>query len=47
MRKILPVLAVLVASTPFASEPQAVHVHYDPKDREAGRYQYVPFQVPV
>ena len=46
MRKILPVLAVLVASTPFASEPQAIHVHYDPKDREAGRYQYVPFQVP-
>jgi hypothetical protein len=46
MRPILPALAVLLASTPFASEPQAVRVHYEPKDRETGRYQYVPFEVP-
>ena len=46
MRKILPTLVVLLASTAFASEPQAVRVHYDPKDRETGRYQYVPFEVP-
>ena len=47
MRKILPALAVLLASTPFASEPYAVRVHYAPGDRETGRYQYVPFDVPA
>jgi PHP domain-containing protein len=45
MRKTLSALALLLASTPFAAEPQAVRVHYDPKDRETGRYQYVPFEV--
>jgi hypothetical protein len=46
MRKILPALAFLLASTLPASEPQAVRVHYGPNDRETGRYQYVPFEVP-
>jgi hypothetical protein len=47
MRKILPVLAVLLAGPSFPSDPQAVRVHYDPKDRDTGRYQYVPFDVPA
>jgi len=50
MRKILPAVALLAAlmaaPVPFAGEPVVVRVHYTPHDRETGRYQYVPFDVP-
>ena len=44
------VLIVLVTLLPAASaaEPasRAIKVHYTPQDRAAGRFQYVPFDVP-
>ena len=50
MRKILPAAALLTAflagPIPFAAEPIVIRLHYTPQDRETGRYQYVPVEVP-
>ena len=37
---------VLLALLDVASPRQVLRLHYDPKDRETGRYQYVPVEVP-
>jgi hypothetical protein len=46
VRALLALVAALAAAEPAAAERRTVTVRYTPADREAGRYQYVPFDVP-
>jgi hypothetical protein len=46
VRALAAVLAVLAVGAPSAAERRKVTVRYTQADREAGRYQYVPFDVP-
>jgi hypothetical protein len=36
---------VLLRAAPAAQPVQSIHRHFDPADRESGRFQYVPFDV--
>ena len=49
MKKALAVLAVLPALAAWAdvAPGRVFHLHYTPQDRESGRYQYVPVEVPA
>lgn len=49
MKPAFAVLAVLPALAGAADAPpgRVLHLHYTPQDRETGRYQYVPVDVPA
>lgn len=44
---LMAVALASAAAAPDSAPPQVVKVRYTPQDRVAGRYQYVPFDVPA